>query len=778
MKSGILWILLFPSLARTNPADRQKISSLRKQKSLGGNIKFFLDNLSGRKSTGRDSTGDDIAELGDAIVDCLFDPVECVVVPIAEDPTDPYLLSALGMAVFSGGLAANSLISPASQRNNYFPILLDDAEETDQVFDDEGVSIIITKTQDKSPISFLVGGSEQKPHGGKHKQHGSKHKQGGGKHKQTGNRNKKSKQPDNGHRRPSGGKKRPQDKKKRPGSDGGANSPQHGGGQNGEHSGEYGEEQRPHIFIQKLQGGGQKPHSGGQNIHDGGEKLHGGGNKPHGGGQKTHSGGQKHKYGGKKPHRGGHKQSRKENNKQSNENHMSPRIESQGETSYQPLGSGAFSARSGNSASSSINDLPSVHGLTPTTRSRLPGEITPSESVSYITKPQNPDMQKTEIRQNTEITSQIPRGKDKSSEKILEIERHSDIPLLEDFPGCGLLGSQNSSHHPWLGALYAVDIQGTKADKLISSVALLSITTRNHSRLPTIVVAPGSIIEPYILSMTDTGVSVSGDNIVTAAELEIMGLRAEVRFGDLDKQVILAVLSIVQHPHFAGTECLVEPCGPPSHNNKNDVSILHLDTAPLWDLAETENVFPACLPKEDGVHLTSVGWRLEDSQQTLPVMSSGVLDRYSSVQQTRISVSDQRKLTSCQTVSNKSLVTEAANGTLCITGDKNDRPTVGHLLIGETSNHNTVSVLGFLQDPQTTSNRLRHEYASRLSCFLGWIADQYNLRWESTTTTSSVETGTSCPDLRDSPLGSLGIHVKHHPGAVVLNPNYRNISML
>jgi len=191
MKSRILWILLFPSLARTNPADRQKILSLRKQKSLGGNIKFFLDNLSGRKSTGRDSTGDDIAELGDAIVDCLFDPVECVVVPIAEDPTDPYLLSALGMAVFSGGLAANSLISPASQRNNYFPILLDDAEETDQVFDDEGVSIIITKSQDKTPISFLVGGSEQKPQGGKHKQHGSKNKQGGGKHKQTGNRNKK-----------------------------------------------------------------------------------------------------------------------------------------------------------------------------------------------------------------------------------------------------------------------------------------------------------------------------------------------------------------------------------------------------------------------------------------------------------------------------------------------------------------------------------------------------------------------------------------------------------
>lgn len=364
-------------------------------------------------------------------------------------------------------------------------------------------------------------------------------------------------------------------------------------------------------------------------------------------------------------------------------------------------------------------------------------------------------MEESEIS-GTRVQSQ---GRGESSDTILETESDPDIPLLEDFPNCGLLGSHNSSLYPWLGALYAVDMKGAKEAKLISSVALLSATTRNQPNLPTIVVAPGSIIQPYTLSLGDTGVFVSGHNTITAADLETLGLRAEVRFGDR-AQVTLSVLSIVQHPHFAATECFVEPCGPPRYNNKNDLAVLHLDTTPLWDGTDRDNVFPACLPEEGGM-VTSVGWQLEQPGQRLPVLDPGVLDRHPTVKATRISASQQKKLTRCRTVARKSVgagVYLVANGTLCVPVEETDRPTRGDLLIGRTS-QDAVSVLGLLQNPDTTYLRPEQDTATRLSCFLGWIAEQYRVRWRSRS--SIMEAGT-CPDQQDSPVGALGTHTRHN----------------
>lgn len=94
------------------------------------------------------------------------------------------------------------------------------------------------------------------------------------------------------------------------------------------------------------------------------------------------------------------------------------------------------------------------------------------------------------------------------------------VSLLADFPDCGQ--PPVTDRQPWLGALYAVDLQHPGRERLISPVTLLSATSRRYPNHPTILVAPGSIMAPYTFSLREGAISVAGDNSLSSAALEDM----------------------------------------------------------------------------------------------------------------------------------------------------------------------------------------------------------------------------------------------------------------
>ena len=99
----------------------------------------------------------------------------------------------------------------------------------------------------------------------------------------------------------------------------------------------------------------------------------------------------------------------------------------------------------------------------------------------------------------------------------------------------------------------------------------------------------------------------------------IQGMKVEVRFEnsmDGGSDIVLDVLSIVQHPFYAETECFIEPCGPTRYNAKNDIAVIHVDITPLRDM---DTITPACLPEIDQSYLlqfvTHVGHGLKVPRQ-------------------------------------------------------------------------------------------------------------------------------------------------------------------
>ena len=80
----------------------------------------------------------------------MRDLVECFITPIADDPTDPLILAAVGTTIFSGGLIAQSALNPKTvvvveeQRSStYLPILIEE-DDTEEKQEDEQISITIS----------------------------------------------------------------------------------------------------------------------------------------------------------------------------------------------------------------------------------------------------------------------------------------------------------------------------------------------------------------------------------------------------------------------------------------------------------------------------------------------------------------------------------------------------------------------------------------------------------------------------------------------------------
>ena len=76
--------------------------------------------------------------------------MECFITPIADDPTDPLILAAVGTTIFSGGLIAQSALNPKTvvvveeQRSStYLPILIEE-DDTEDKQEDEQISITIS----------------------------------------------------------------------------------------------------------------------------------------------------------------------------------------------------------------------------------------------------------------------------------------------------------------------------------------------------------------------------------------------------------------------------------------------------------------------------------------------------------------------------------------------------------------------------------------------------------------------------------------------------------
>merc|ERR1712123_277709 len=147
---------------------------------------------------------------------------------------------------------------------------------------------------------------------------------------------------------------------------------------------------------------------------------------------------------------------------------------------------------------------------------------------------------------------------------------------FKSLPGSGHLSSvgeatgsirqdASGSYFPWLGSLWAISTNNSKDSRFISSVTLLSASTKYFPGVPAIIVTAGSIFDPFsAVSKTQKGkVAVYESNVMNQEDFQKLGFRLEVRFGDhkitkIDKnEVRLPVRSLIQHPYFAGVECKV-----------------------------------------------------------------------------------------------------------------------------------------------------------------------------------------------------------------------------
>ena len=94
--------------------------------------------------------------------------------------------------------------------------------------------------------------------------------------------------------------------------------------------------------------------------------------------------------------------------------------------------------------------------------------------------------------------------------------------FLRNYPGCGKsVQVQEEELFLWQGSRYAVTLK-TKEEKFISSVALLSVTSKEHPHHPTVIVSSGGIIDPYKFDLVLDVVKVLGDNEITATDFKEM----------------------------------------------------------------------------------------------------------------------------------------------------------------------------------------------------------------------------------------------------------------
>jgi len=123
---------------------------------------FFEERAKSRQST---DIVEDIDVLVGALKDCAVDLYSCLLLPLARDPKDPFLLAALGTTIFSGNLIAQTALRKSRPvavveepgRSDYLPILLDndpaqlERSESGDISDE--VSILISSPGSRAEAS-------------------------------------------------------------------------------------------------------------------------------------------------------------------------------------------------------------------------------------------------------------------------------------------------------------------------------------------------------------------------------------------------------------------------------------------------------------------------------------------------------------------------------------------------------------------------------------------------------------------------------------------------
>merc|ERR1711892_582684 len=362
------------------------------------------------------------------------------------------------------------------------------------------------------------------------------------------------------------------------------------------------------------------------------------------------------------------------------------------------------------------------------------------------------------------ITSK-ERPKHKSKKKVPTSPKNDSISKdkvsldtptsLENYPGCGKsVITEGEELFPWQGSLYAVHME-TKEEKFISPVALLSVTSSQYPNYPTIIVSSGGVIDPYKFDLVLDEVKVLGDNEVRAKDFKEMGFEVEVRFPkskDMETSVtILKVSSIVQHPYYAETECFIEPCGPTRYNAKNDISVIHVDTEPLSTM---DHLLPACLPEPSQSYLlqyaTQAGTSVKAFRQ--PAAKQGLFKTLESYTWAKSPTVSHFEVESCAVVTGRAMggFFTISNGTLCLDA-ANNRVSWGDLVMAPNSS-GELALIGIGQHSAKDYIRSRQETATRLSCYLSWVASQYGM--EGTSSEFQATWSTGCPQDADIRVGA------------------------
>merc|ERR1712142_1422895 len=328
---------------------------------------------------------------------------------------------------------------------------------------------------------------------------------------------------------------------------------------------------------------------------------------------------------------------------------------------------------------------------------------------------------------------------------------------LQNYPGCGKsIEVDGKELFPWQGSLVAVHTE-TKEEKFIAPVALLSITSTEYPNHPTILISSGGVIDPYKFDLVLDKVKVLGGNEVTAKDFKEMGFEVEVRFSksNLRKSpVVMAVSSIVQHPYYAETECFIEPCGPTRYNAKNDISVIHVETLPV---TESDNLVPACLPETTQSYLlqfaTLAGNNLKAFRQ--PAVKKGLFKSSESYTWAKSPVVSHFEVESCAVVTGRAMgwFYTIANGSLCL-DSANNRVSWGDLVMIPNS-AGKLSLVGIGQHSAKDYIRSRQETATRLSCYLHWVAKQFGMDGISSEHQATWSTG--CPKIGDIKVGAPGV---------------------
>jgi len=257
---------------------------------------------------------------------------------------------------------------------------------------------------------------------------------------------------------------------------------------------------------------------------------------------------------------------------------------------------------------------------------------------------------------------------------------------------------------------------------------------------------------------------VLGDNEVTARDFKAMGFEVQVRFGNLkdksNSEVILKVQSIVQHPFYAETECFIEPCGPTRYNAKNDISVIHVDSKPLIENVNSETILPVCLPDPSQSYLlqyvTQTGQNVKAFKQ--PAVKKGLFESLESYTWSKLPSVKHLDVESCEIVTGRAIggFYTIANGSLCLKSQAN-QVSGGDLLMAPDSS-SQLSLIGIGQHSAKEYIRSKQETATRLSCYLEWVALQYGMKGISSKFEATWSTG--CPQSDDISLGAPGTKSK------------------